>query len=898
MKKKSHRIFLVLIIIFALLTTTIISIPLIISTNPGKEFVVRQINRHIPGNIAIKSLSLRWLGSINLEQVAFNDITGNHLLNFQLLSISRGLLHLIFDYKNFGEIKLLNPRINIAANTAPASSGSGKTSGNNKNKPAKKEDTKKEEEKTEDAKIFQLPDIRGTITIENGNIQITSNNTAQTVLSDISAELKFDGTDKPIAFKLNCTPGNPDSSCSGSGTLTLPDDGTLNINKIALNTKLKVTNLDLTPISTIAAIFSPTPQIQGILNTDIAVTGNMDDGLDVETSMSVDSLAIPEQKAEFGNIKLGISAKASKTSLNLQKAFITSSFCNVDATGNYGITGGTGAITAKADIDTEKTISFLKNMSIITNDISCTGNIQAEITGNADNNNISIKKGTVKLNNINLNIEQKKLQLDTLTFDTSADISPKSRKVFSPQTVISSSFGNIKFTDLNIDDWNTLPASLKTGIYSDGIDLKMVRDSFSDFVTFPTNWIMSGKLKMDLKVDCSKSTTYKFDLQTSIPELELQSTTPVLTIKDAPELALNITTSPDFQNITVNKGIIKSSILNMDITANITKKNNYNAIQASGSWSPNLTELSRYVTAFTDIPLTFSGKKEEPFKIDAAWQGSGESLEISKLEGNAGLFADKIDGFGFHIRSLSVPIKAHDKNVQINIGANINNGTFNLPAIIALNQGKPVISIPDDTTILKDINITTEIADELLGRINPIFTGVTTVNGMLGFHLNHFFWPIDNEKLNTRAFAGSFMFNNVSLIANGLLNDLLDAIKVGNRELNINSAGIDVTCANGRITSSPIHLRVKKYELILAGSAGLDGSLDYQAKVPMTESLVGKSGYKYLANTSLNIPITGTIQKPLLNLRSFESAIGDLIKQTASKAITDELNKQLKNIFK
>jgi len=39
----------------------------------------------------------------------------------------------------------------------------------------------------------------------------------------------------------------------------------------------------------------------------------------------------------------------------------------------------------------------------------------------------------------------------------------------------------------------------------------------------------------------------------------------------------------------------------------------------------------------------------------------------------------------------------------------------------------------------------------------------------------------------------------IGLVANGLLNDLLDAVKVGNRELNINNAGIDIGRFTGMI---------------------------------------------------------------------------------------------------
>ncbi len=896
--KKLHKIVVAVSIILILLITVIAALPMLISSSGGRQFAVRQINKHIPGELTIASWSLCWLGNMKVEKLAFNDINGKRLFDLSKLSISRGVLGLVADHNELGNVKLVKPVVSVSApvdisgknSSESVSDKSLGSNGNNKNFAALS--------RSSSAKSgFSMPKIRGIISIEDGVVQmLSSNGISQTVVKDLALEMTLAGSDNPLAFKVNGISATPGSMLAGSGNITLPQGGEVDVNKIAVDMQLKIKNVSISPFTAIAAQFAEVPQINGVLNADINIQGSLGDGIGVKTDLSASSLAIPEMKAKFGDIQLAIDGDVTKSSANIKSAIIKSKFCNITASGKYG-GSGSSAITAKAEMDIATTVDFLKGMGVITNDMSCAGYLRAAIDGTSSGSIISITKADVNISGVDLSLEGKRLKQESIVLSAPANINISERQVNVPEAELTASLGSIFLTSFNIGDWTNILGSVKTNVKAD-LDIKATREAISDFITLPDNWGFSGRLKADLNIDSSKQEHYNIKLNASTTGLRIESTEPPLVIEDNPVLAAEVVTTPQFDVIEVKSAKLSSELLDMNMTADFKKNGKKSSLAVEGALAPSLTELSRYMDAYSDIPVTFSGKKSEPFDFNINWSGTGDSLKITSMNGNGGLYAGKIDGFGFHIREFTVPVVVKDNKAELEIKAKINNGDLDFVSSIDLSGDHPAIHIPNDLYILKDVNITTEVADELLGLINPVFRGVSTVSGKMSMVMNNFLWPLKKEDMMARIFTGKVLFNDVDLAANGLLTDLLDLAKVGTRELKIGDTSIDINCADGKITSSPLNLRVKKYELILDGVIGLDNSLAYHAKVPMTETLVGKSGYKYLEGMSLDVPIKGTVQKPVLNLSSFESALSKLVQQAATKALSGELEKQLNKLFK
>ncbi len=903
MEKRRKRLFVFIAII--ILIVAVFSLPSLISSTRGKEFVLRQINKRIPGELTVDNWTLRWLGDIEIQNLSFHDENGLQVLNLQGVSINRGLINLIVDHNNLGNIILTKPLISVPHPPQTATERQGDThtfKGSVADMPKREDspvETKTREKnltKPASKKEFLFPPLRGTITIEDGALQLLSSRaTNQSVIEDLSIGLSIDGPANPITFQLRCTAGGADNVCEGSGTLSLPESGVLDLDQIKIDIKFKAANIDLNPLSIIAATYSDTPEINGILNANISVTGNMTDGLDIANTLSMNALEISAENAALGDIHVDLHAHATKTSLNLKRAFIKSDFCNINASGKYGETGG-GAVTANADVDIATTLRLLKGMGIVTNAITCTGNLRATLNGTSHGQIIDIKQADIKVSDIKFKSPDGTFKQDELALSTMAVINLKKRQVNIPVATIKTSFGTVNLDSLHIGDWEDLPVSLKTSLKTE-IDIKSMLTTLTDFIQLPKGLEVSGGLNADISIDLSGVNAFKIEFNASAPQLTVHSKEPPLDIEDNPSISLLVSASPTLDTFEIVKASLTSSIMDADLTARLQNYNDKGTLAINGSLAPNLTELSRYMKVYADIPVTLSGKKAEPFDFRTEWIGYGDNLQLTSLSGKAGIFIEEINGFGFHVLSLTVPVTIDKNGVYSKISAKVNNGQLTLAPCITLLNNSSTVLMPTNTFILKDIQMTTEIANELLGLVNPVFRGITTVSGTMSFYMDNFSWPLSEDEMPARSFNGKLIFTDVKMTSDGLLNDLLDLAKVRNREMLISNVPIDIVCANGVITSSPLHLKVKEYELNILGTVGLDDTLNYQAQIPITEELVGKSVYKYLEGTSLNIPIKGTIQKPILNLKSFGSALGDIIQQAASKALSKELEHQLQKLF-
>jgi len=84
--------------------------------------------------------------------------------------------------------------------------------------------------------------------------------------------------------------------------------------------------------------------------------------------------------------------------------------------------------------------------------------------------------------------------------------------------------------------------------------------------------------------------------------------------------------------------------------------------------------------------------------------------------------------------------------------------------------------------------------------------------------------------------------------------------------------------------------------MLLSGSSGFDGSLDYVLEVPVTKNLVGKRGYELLKGATLKVPIKGTKDKPVYNPEALMQAASDLVSQAARHAANQILQEQVKKV--
>ena len=130
-----------------------------------------------------------------------------------------------------------------------------------------------------------------------------------------------------------------------------------------------------------------------------------------------------------------------------------------------------------------------------------------------------------------------------------------------------------------------------------------------------------------------------------------------------------------------------------------------------------------------------------------------------------------------------------------------------------------------------------------------------------------------------------------------LLGSLLKVLKVEDTELALTDRQIHFVCEDSRITTNPLNTDLGDSTLIMSGSLGLDGTIDYLVQTEVTRNLVGGDLYKYLEGTTINVPIGGTVSDPDVSATTVQRTVTDLIKQAGQKKLQESAGSLLKKLF-
>jgi len=570
----------------------------------------------------------------------------------------------------------------------------------------------------------------------------------------------------------------------------------------------------------------------------------------------------------------------------LSNAVFRSDFGELSASGVYG--GETeGSFTCRGNIDLARSSLLLRKMGFMPDNVELGGALKLTAAGASKDGKLLMKQTDVNLSDLLFVQEGKTVTEKALAFKAKGVVDPEKRSLSVSSVTINSSFGNLEADGLTVEDWSNPQRSARAHIVCD-LEIADLLKRAGDFVRIPEGTTVSGRLHTDLRVNTAKSDMMKAAIDATVRSLEVRSPKMPAIEEDTVRLKTELTVNQDLTVVNVGPLTFNSAPLSLSARSSYGGSVDEHSVNAEGAIALDLEELSRYVRALADIDIAMTGKGEQPFHIASSWTGGLWIDALKQAHVTAGLGADSIDAFGVHVRDLEIPLEIQSGVASVDLGADVNEGQLSVMPAIDFNKEPPLLSFSPKTNILEGVKLTSELSDELLGRIHPLFKGATVVGGRMGLYMEEFTWPLSERAKETAAFSGKIQLRELALAPSGLVLQLLKAIKVKEQELAIDEREIDFVCKDGRVRCSPITVKVESYTIVLAGTMGLDQTLDYEAQVPLTRELVGSDAYKLLEETTLRVPIRGTVSRPELNLKSFGDAAFDLAGQALKKVLKEK----------
>jgi hypothetical protein len=579
--------------------------------------------------------------------------------------------------------------------------------------------------------------------------------------------------------------------------------------------------------------------------------------------------------------------------LTLQSPMVRGNF--TAASFKFNSTGNLPAadnLSIDGSFNLQQISALLQNFNKLSKTTQMAGTAHIQTSGSLHEQTLVLNSTRIETRNFRYRNENKAIHEDRFILETKGNLNFKKKSAFFAPVEISASPGTLIVPELAVNDWSNFQKDTKTRAKAN-FDLAKLAEGYGDFIQLPENTRVRGKGQFDFELDFSSPQAQFLKVDADFAPFQLTSDTLPSISEDHVKLRADLKRSPDGKSLTIENIQLNSTPLSLSAAGDLEQTGQSQTLAASGNINFDLKMLSPYLQEIAGSPVTISGKGDNPFKLKIVAGTNRWADSLKQTDFSGAIRADAIDAFGVNISKTEVPIRVANASAVAKLDATANGGQLNLQPTIDLRKAPYVLSLPQNSQILKSVEITDAVADKLLSKIHPVFRGSVQAEGFVDLFMQHFNWPLDKQSRDKATFAGTLHLKGVRIKSTNLLTELLGLIGIHGNEMDFGDLDIDFVARNGRIETSPIRLEIDGYPIELNGSVGFDKSLDYTAKLPITPMLVGNKAYRYLEGATIDVPIGGSSSNPDIDKRAMQKATADMAQQVLQKS----LEQGVQNIF-
>ncbi len=349
-------------------------------------------------------------------------------------------------------------------------------------------------------------------------------------------------------------------------------------------------------------------------------------------------------------------------------------------------------------------------------------------------------------------------------------------------------------------------------------------------------------------------------------------------------------TSGDVQFTTFD---IESAPLSLQANGELQLNGKKAHFSLDGQATPDLAAVVALLNGMYPLEIAATGKKKEHFTL--YYPLSAEEKENAKinLRFATKLYADSFSKSGIDITRLTLGTDMQDGIMANVLKGTLNDGWLQLSPSIDYTRTPPVLTLPKGEHVLTNVHLAKALTERVFKAIHPLFGALATPVGIINVQLDHFSLPLGEKGAEKIDFKALFDLTGVALEPKGVLSSILDMAGYTDKTLTMKNKSMTCEGMQGNVSCTPIKMTIADSEMIISGSAGIDGSLNYIVEVPVTKRLLGKKGYQLLKGSTLKVPIKGTKDNPVYSREALMQASSDLLKQAAGEATENILREQI-----
>ncbi|MFA5864921.1 MAG: hypothetical protein WC975_09565 [Phycisphaerae bacterium] len=389
---------------------------------------------------------------------------------------------------------------------------------------------------------------------------------------------------------------------------------------------------------------------------------------------------------------------------------------------------------------------------------------------------------------------------------------------------------------------------------------------------------MDGNLVLSIKVDkASSQAGYVMDGSGQINQMVVGTGE-----KAFQEAKIGFTTraviDPRKEMVTLDQFELASSPLTVQVKGNVQQYKGKGLLDFSGQYQASwdrLTELLHQYSPETKQTVSMAGRSESAFTLRGPM--ANPVMEEVMTKGGINWASGRVYGLTLGQTALSLliqkarfdlpkePIPASDGFIRMGGFVDFHNPT--------------TLHMPGSVNLLDNIRIDKETGQQLLSRINPIFSYLAELDGRATLQVSDLDLPMSDLIKTKGTGRGHLDLTQVHMQPSGLMGELMKlAAPELKKSYSPTISGLYFTIENGnfRYDNFTIAFPEENFDMIFSGSVGLvDGTVNLVVSLPLKPAMFGRAGLKglqpddaQLKGMRIAIPLVGTRTNLKMDLSS------------------------------
>lgn len=378
-------------------------------------------------------------------------------------------------------------------------------------------------------------------------------------------------------------------------------------------------------------------------------------------------------------------------------------------------------------------------------------------------------------------------------------------------------------------------------------------------------------------------------------------------------LAGQVALSPDFRSLVIEQAGLKCDSLSVATKGTVNDLTGQLVLDVGGTWSPNWERINGLLGAYSYQLVQLEGRQTQAFAIRGpllAAPGQPTALALPlELQAQTQLGWERGQVFHLPVGPANLEATLVGGLATLNTGEiPFSEGRLHLAPKIDFRSASPIATL-DPGPLAENIQLTPEICRDWLKYVAPLLADATSAQGRVSISTEGVAVPL-TDPLDMRV-RGKVDLQQVTIGAGPLAKQLIDTVQgvrsllkpnqTDSRDLTVwmqlEQQTVPFAVENRRVYHEGLAMHVKDFTIRTKGSVGLDQTLSMVAEIPIADDWIGNEAWlQGLKGQSLQIPIGGTVSRPVIDTKAIQQLTMQLVQRTAANQLNNVVGEQTQKL--